>query len=369
MLSIFHTYPDLYNKLDFFSLGEYPAPARKLKRLGRAVGLNDLYLKDDGCIGTDYGGNKVRKLEFLLGNASKLKVKEILTFGYAGSNHALATTIYAKHLGIKCTSILLRQPNAQYVRDNLLMCHRSGGKMVHCNNPATFMVKTSHQILSYLTTSHQRPYIIPAGGSSILGVLGYVNAVYELKERILAGILPKPDVIYVAGGTMGTAAGLLLGSIATGLKCRINIIKTTESPMVNPWLVKILLKRTCLFLKSLEPSFPSCHFDKSDIKICKNHVGDGYACFTRQGMDAVNLMKRLEGILLEGTYTGKTVAAIIDDAKKGHLANKKVLFWNTFNTCQFGKLIKSIDYRQLPKALHGYFEREVQPLDKLHDRI
>lgn len=367
MLSLFHTYPDLYNKLNFISLGKYPAPVRKLKRLGRVLGLNDLYIKDDGCIGTHYGGNKVRKLEFLLGRASKLKAKEILTFGYAGSNHALATTIYAKHLGIKCTSILFGQPNAQYVRNNLLMCHQFGGELVHCKNPIILMSKTFHHLLSCLIKNNHLPYIIPAGGTSILSVIGYVNAVFELKEQIITGVLPEPDIIYVAGGTMGTAAGLILGSIAAGLNCHVNIIKVTKSPLISSRLIMILLKRTYRFLKSMESSFPGCSFDKSNIKINNNYVGSGYAYFTNQGMDAVDLMKSLEGLQLEGTYTGKTVAAVIDDAEKGCLANKKVLFWNTFNTCQFSDSTKSIDYRQLPETFHHYFEKAVQPFDRLYD--
>ena len=121
MLSIFRLFPELAEKLPYISLGEFPTPVFHLKKLGKQIGTDHLYLKQDGVSGTVYGGNKIRKLEFILGDALKKKAKSVLTFGYAGSNHALATSIYARQFGLESISILLKQPNAHYVRRNLLM--------------------------------------------------------------------------------------------------------------------------------------------------------------------------------------------------------------------------------------------------------
>jgi 1-aminocyclopropane-1-carboxylate deaminase/D-cysteine desulfhydrase-like pyridoxal-dependent ACC family enzyme len=101
-------------------LGELPTPVQQLSKLGKVIGTDQLYIKQDSLSGTPYGGNKVRKLEFLFGLALKNKVPEVMTFGCIGSNHALATAIYAKQLGIKCISILLPQPISYNLRKNIL---------------------------------------------------------------------------------------------------------------------------------------------------------------------------------------------------------------------------------------------------------
>ena len=121
MVEIFKYYPKLEANLRYISLGEFPTPIKKLPTLGKELGINNLYLKQDNLSGKSYGGNKVRKLEFILGDILCAGKKEILTFGAAGSNHALATAVYAQRLGLKCISILLPQPITSYTRRNLLM--------------------------------------------------------------------------------------------------------------------------------------------------------------------------------------------------------------------------------------------------------
>jgi len=120
MIPLFKQYPSLKEKLPYAQLGEFPTPILRLNQLGKEVGAEQLYIKNDGVSGLDYGGNKIRKLEFIMGEALRKNAKAVLTFGFAGSNHALATAVYAHKLGLQCISILLAQPNAQYLRKNLL---------------------------------------------------------------------------------------------------------------------------------------------------------------------------------------------------------------------------------------------------------
>ena len=116
MIELFKNYPLLKEKLPYISLGNFPTPVEKLEKMGSKLGLDNLYIKRDDISGTTYGGNKVRKLEFVLGQALKSGVKEVMTFGFAGSNHALATAVYANKLGLRSISMLFPQPNAYYVR-------------------------------------------------------------------------------------------------------------------------------------------------------------------------------------------------------------------------------------------------------------
>ncbi|MHB9029110.1 MAG: pyridoxal-phosphate dependent enzyme, partial [Candidatus Latescibacterota bacterium] len=124
MLSLFRAYPLLGEKLPYISLGEFPTPAEELHHLGAVSGIGRLYIKRDDLSGNLYGGNKVRKLEFLLGEAVREGAKEVMTFGAAGSNHALAAAVYARQAGLRGILMLRPQPTARYVRKNLLR-HRA----------------------------------------------------------------------------------------------------------------------------------------------------------------------------------------------------------------------------------------------------
>ncbi len=215
MIPLFQHYPLLAHKLPYVALGVFPTPVQKLDQLGQQLGLDNLFIKRDDLSGKIYGGNKIRKLEFILGKAIRTKAGEVLTFGAAGSNHALATAIYADQLGLKSISMLASQPNASYIRRNLLMSYHYGAELHLIPNipfiPLVANPAVLYQLLRHRLKRGQFPMIVPMGGSSPLGAVGFVNAAFELQEQILKGEISEPDYIYVASGSMGTAAGLILG--------------------------------------------------------------------------------------------------------------------------------------------------------------
>lgn len=200
MIPLFKQYPQLGEKLPYISLGEFPTPVQELQRLGMELGVGHLYIKRDDLSGRLYGGNKPRKLEFILGDVLRSGVKEVITFGGAGSNHALATAIYARQAGLKSISMLMQPPNARYVRRNLLMSHCCGAELHSCgarlesvwNMPLVYLA-TIYQLLRCRLKSGYFPKLIPPGGSSPLGVIGFVNAALELKEQIANGDMLEPD--------------------------------------------------------------------------------------------------------------------------------------------------------------------------------
>jgi 1-aminocyclopropane-1-carboxylate deaminase/D-cysteine desulfhydrase-like pyridoxal-dependent ACC family enzyme len=124
-----------------------------------------------------------------------------------------------------------------------------------------------------------------------------------------------------------------------------------------------LIDRTSSLIRSLDASFPIFEFSEYDIDIRNDYFGKQYALFTKEGMEAVSLIKNLEEINLEGTYTGKTLAALINDAKNRRLESSTILFWNTLNSIDFSDTISNLDYHDLPRCFHRYFEKAVQPLD------
>lgn len=364
MIKLFKYYSHLKDKLPYVPLGDYPTPIQKLDRLGKEIDIAEFYIKRDDLSGKLYGGNKIRKLEFLLGQALRTGAKEVLTFGSAGSNHALATAIYAKQIGLKSISLLIPQTNAHYVRSNLLMSHYSSAELHHYRNMRFLLLGNIYQRLRHRLKSGKFPKIIPLGGSSPLGNIGYINAAFELRQQIMEGKMPEPDFIYVALGTMGTAVGLMLGLKAAKLKTRVISVLVADETFINLNKMSSLFSKTNALVHTLDPSFPKYEFSIKEQHLRRGFYGRGYASFTKEAINAIERIEKSEGIKLDGTYTGKALAALIADGEKQCLKDKVVLFWHTCNSKDLSNVVSTVDYRQLPRSFHRYFEKEVQPLDR-----
>ncbi|HOZ49691.1 MAG TPA: pyridoxal-phosphate dependent enzyme [Candidatus Hydrogenedentes bacterium] len=361
-MALFERFPALAARLPHVALGQFPTPVERLDALGASQDMAGLYVKRDDVSGPVYGGNKIRKLEFLFGRALERRAKAVMTFGCAGSNHALATAVYARSLGLRSISILIPQTNAAYVRRNLLFGHHVGAELRHFSGPRNASVGSMLEIARSLLTSGRRPFIIPMGGSSPLGTVGFVGAGLELAGQVAEGVLPAPDALYVAMGTMGTAAGIALGLRAAGLDTRVVPVRVVPTFVAHAGAFVKLFRKTNALLRNLDPTFPDCAIAEDEVGMRDEFFGEGYARFTEVGMAAVR-RARAAGIHLEGTYTGKTFAALLRDAESGALRGKNVVFWNTSNSRDFSAAIEGIDYHDLPAGLHPYFEKPCQPLD------
>lgn len=365
MIPLFQHFPGLEDKLPYVSLCQLPTPVKKLDILGQTLNLEHLYIKQDGLTAAPFGGNKIRKLEFLLGNALRKGAEEIFTFGYAGSNHALATAIYAKQLGLKSVSMLIPQPNAHYVRRNLLTSHYNDVEFHQYPNKRLLAWGARYQKWLHKRKKGKPPYIIPPGGSSPLGATGFVNAACELNQQIKDNEIPEPDIIFVPLGSAGTFVGLQIGIKILGLKSKLIPVRVVDRQFLKKQMVVDLFSQTVDLLHSSDLSFPRLNTAgmAHELEIREHYLGDGYAQFTIKGLEAIDFFKETENIQLDGTYTGKAAAALIDDAQAGWLKDKKVLFWNTLNAFDLSSFTKEVDYHQLPKSFHRYFEQPVQPLD------
>jgi 1-aminocyclopropane-1-carboxylate deaminase/D-cysteine desulfhydrase-like pyridoxal-dependent ACC family enzyme len=323
-----------------------------------------IYVKRDDLSGRPYGGNKVRKLAFLLGHAMETGAKAVLTFGAAGSNHALATAIYARQHGLDAISMLGDQPNARSVRKNLLRHLAAGADIRYAPDRLSMARHTREYLFAYRRRDGVFPYVIPSGGSSPLGAAGFVDAAFELRRQIEAGLLPEPDLIYVASGTMGTAIGLLAGVLAAGLKTRIMAVRVTPAPFSDPGRGQLLFHATNRLLHETDPAFPLPDWPEDRFILRDEFFGGEYGRHTPASVKAVEAASAHAGLHLEGTYTGKTFAALLSDLREGMLRNKTALFWNTYNSRDLSSAVSGMDYRQLPAPFHRYFETEAQPLDR-----
>lgn len=363
MNSLFAAYPRLAETLPYTPLGDFPTPVMPLANLAELIGVAGLYVKRDDLSAALYGGNKVRKLEFLLGQALRDGRKWVLTFGAAGSNHALATALYAREAGLKSISMLIPQPNAHYVRRNLLMSHRAGAELHHSGGMASIVFASLFQYLRHAARDRRFPMLIPPGGTSPIGMVGFVAAGLELRQQIEDGVLPEPDRLYAASGTMGTVIGLLLGVAAAGLRTRVVAVRVTQPQFTSMHKARRLFAAANALLHRADASFPRLAFPEDRLEFRHEFYGGEYARYTQEGMRAVGLVHDVEGLRLEGTYTGKTLAAVIADARSGVLQDKTALFWNTYNSRDLSGAIADVNYHDLPRALHRYFEEDVQPLD------
>jgi 1-aminocyclopropane-1-carboxylate deaminase/D-cysteine desulfhydrase-like pyridoxal-dependent ACC family enzyme len=361
-LALAEPYPTLAESLPTVALGEWPTPLQAADGgvlPGECAGL---WLKRDDRCATPYGGNKVRKLEFLLADALARGRESVFTFGVAGSNHALATAVYASQFGLEAHLLLTPQSNSSFVGRNLLFGRWAGARQVHCETEAD-ATRTARILELRGRGTRPAPYRVPGGGSSPLGAVGFVNAGLELAAQVRAGVMPEPDDLYVALGTMGTAAGLALGLAVAGLRTRLVLVRVVRPDIASPERFRALYHGAARLLHEKDPRFPLAALDRSRIEIRHEFIGPGYARFTEEGMAALALARRAFGIDLEGTYTGKAFAAVLADLASGRLAGRNVLFWNTYNGQPVPPAALAMDYHELPAPFHRYFETPFQRLD------
>jgi D-cysteine desulfhydrase len=197
-----------------------------------------------------------------------------------------------------------------------------------------------------------------------LGAIGYVNAAFELAAQVRAGLLREPDVIYVPMGSMGTCAGLALGLEAVGLRSRVFAVRVIERRWAGVAGLRKLLDGTAALLRKCEPGFPDLAGARDRLVVRDEFLGDGYAHFTRKGVAAAELLYGEAGIVMNGSYSAKAFAAMLDDAAQSRMGDKTVLFWNTYNSRDVAGFAAGVDHRHLTGAFVRYFEDDVQPLDR-----
>ncbi|MBI3544266.1 MAG: pyridoxal-phosphate dependent enzyme [Deltaproteobacteria bacterium] len=299
-----------------------PTPVR---RLARAFADTEVWLKDDSSTNPAYGGNKPRKLEYLIARA-KAKGQEVVTFGFESSNHAVASALHCSRFGVPCHLVLVRGPAGLSPADEILkerklaLVRRLAASIETVDDyKHAARVGTKRWLFGF-----GKILLIPPGGSNGLGTLGYVRAALELAEQVERGELPMPGTIFLPLGTGGTVTGLAVGLAALGLSTRVVAAKVVPGAVNELPRLRWLARR----VGKLVPELPRPSLSLANVAIDALALGAGYGAPTGEGLRAIETAGATEGLALESTYSGKALASLV--RMKGDVKGP-LLFWLTYS--------------------------------------
>jgi L-cysteate sulfo-lyase len=307
-------------------LAHLPTPLERLDRLSRELGGPTIWIKRDDCTGLSTGGNKTRKLEFLMAEAQAMGADTVMTQGATQSNHARQTAAFAARLGMACHILLEDRTgsnNANYNSNgNVLLDHLHGATTAKYAG-GTDMHAQMETDAEPLRAAGRKVYIIPGGGSNPTGALGYVNCAFELLGQANDRAL-KIDHILTATGSAGTQAGMIVGLKATNagiplLGIGVRAPQEKQEASVFALAVKTAEKLGC-------PEVVT----RGDVRADCSYVGAGYGIPGADTLEAIRMFAELEGILLDPVYSGKGAAGLIDYCRKGRFRKgERVVFLHT----------------------------------------
>lgn len=304
-------------------LANLPTPIEKLTRLSEDWGGPEIYIKRDDLTGSALSGNKVRKLEFSIAEALDQKADTLITCGGVQSNHARATAFAAARMGMQAYLVLRGKP--EEVSDGNIFLDRLVGVEFQ------FITKEEYEsvdnimvdVAERLRKKGQKPYIIPEGASNEIGYFGYIRAAEEITQQ-LGKMKLDVDYIIVATGSGGTLGGLILGQQFFNLKARpIGINVCDDAQHFQDRILEVFQRMIAKYQWNLD-------ITKEDIELIDGYVGEGYAISSRPEMEFIAEVARLEGIVLEPVYTGKTMFGLRDQIRQGKFRKgEKILFIHT----------------------------------------
>lgn len=306
-------------------LGHLPTPLEPLERLGEALGGPRIWVKRDDCTGVALGGNKVRKLEYLLAAAIADGARTVITVGAVQSNHARQTAALAARIGMRCVLVLVRmvprRDETYETGGNVRLDHLFGAE-VHIVDDAEDARHRIGQLREEIEARGETAAFIPMGGSSAIGALGYVDAASEFTRQCeQAGLQPARVVVGSSSG--GTVAGLLLGFGITGAGTRIHAVAVSSGAQTTRNGIEAIAGETALLLPVEPPS-------TANLDVDDRQLGPGYGQPTEASQEALDLTARTEGIILDPVYTAKAMAGLIELARSGRFSPDDCLvFWHT----------------------------------------
>lgn len=351
--ALFRRFPALAARIPHRPFLTGPTPVVPLP----LAGARELYVKrDDHCCPL-YGGNKPRKLEFVIGRALARRARRLVTTGGIGTHHGLATTILGRAAGLATTLVLVDQPVTPEVCESLRLFTAYGAEVIHGRNVAG-VARRGALVLVRAWLRGERPFPVWTGGSGPVGNAGFVSAGLELAEQVRAGALPAPALAFLPVGSGGTFAGLVLGLRLGGLATRVVGVLVTDILPPSPASLARMARATLARLRSADPSVPSLRLDAADFELALGQLGPGYGAATDAAREALAVAGDA-GLRLETTYTAKCFAEVLARARRGALGGGPALFWNTFNGVDVkARAPGPPRLEALPPSLRALVERE-----------
>ena len=323
---LYRRFPELVDSLPYIRLGEAPTPVRKLEDLGTR---NRIWLKDEGVYGFGgWGGNKVRKLEWIIPDVIARKSKRIITTGGLGTNWGLATALYAKQFGIETAVALIDQPVDDHVRAQLGRLERSGATLHFTRNKLRTAAAAPFLMLRNIRGG-RLPYYLPPGGSSPVGAVGYVEVGLELGAQVAAGEIPEPAHVVAPVGSGGTVAGLLLGLQLAGLNTGVVAVVVNDTLPLGSREIRDLAGRTETLLRRRGAKFDDVDLDSAELTVTREYLGPGYGYATAEGRAAQRVGTEY-GIPLDPVYTAKAFAGLLEIDAKSRGDDRPIVMLDTF---------------------------------------
>ena len=310
----------LTDRLPRIRLAYLPTPLEELPRLTKALGGPRLYIKRDDQTGLAGGGNKARKLEFSVAEALRQGADTLITLGGVQSNHCRQTAAAAARCGLRCI-VVLRGHAPATSNGNLLLDYLLGAQVVFSGDRTREAV--AEDVAKEQRAAGHRPHLIPVGASNEIGAVGFVAAIEELDSQLKEQRLNVDHVVF-ASSSFGTQAGLCVGAKAIGFAPQIAAIAIDSSRAELQAGVAALADATTRRL-GLKLTFTPDEFVAYD-----GYLGAGYAIMGDPEKEAISLVARTEGILLDPVYTGRAMAGLIDLIRKGEFGkDETIVFWHT----------------------------------------
>ena len=307
----------------YFNLGFFPTPIEELKNLSKLFPGHRIFIKRDDQTGLATGGNKTRKLEYFIQDALDQNCDTIITAGAQQSNHCRQTAAAAAKAGLNCNLVLGGNKPIEFT-GNLLINKILGAELHFMGENRKGEDISS--IAESLKNKGKQPYIIPYGGSNSIGALGYVRAIKELQDQLKLTKLGF-DYIFFASSSGGTHAGMLMGKAIYQLKSELIGIQIDKNETNGLTLEQNILK--IINESKGRIKTPNIHSLK-EIHLLDNYEKPGYGVLTLNEQNAIILMARKEGILLDPVYTGRAFYGLIDQIEKQNLKkDSSILFWHT----------------------------------------
>ena len=347
-LPLFQQFPALEKSIPWIPLANLPTAVQPFNTPEQSgMPTSNLWIKRDDKSNELYGGNKVRKLEFVLAQALQQGKTKLLTFGAIGTNHGVATALFCQKYGIKCKVLLFDQPVTNTVQNNLKL-------MQYCDASLEYKGSLFRTVLHFYRArllGKRDTYYLFAGGSNLDGCIGFVNAAFELKQQIEQNLIPEPNDIYCPVGSNATVAGLTLGCKLAGLKSRVVGIRVAPAylgifPVCTRGAIHSLMASTYKYLKQQDGSIPAIKLP--NINLQEQYYGAGYGHPLQAGNEATELFARA-GITLEPTYTAKTAAAVLRQCTEQPA--RTILYWHTYNSADMCELLAQADVECLSADL------------------
>lgn len=285
-------------------LGQFPTPVQP------ALGL---WVKREDQSGARYGGNKVRKLRWILPEVRR-RGGDLLTLGATGSHHLLACCLHGNAHGVRTHALVFPQPETTHVRRNFAVLEREATSVWCASREAGLPWQALQASRAVRAERGHWPMFVWAGGSTALGSLGWVEGGLELGRQVAGGECPEPDALYVALGSGGTVAGLLVGLELAGLETRVHAVRVVDRLFANRTIVLALARRTAALIAA--HGGPQVRVAPDRLVVEHVWFGGGYGVETPAGSEALE-RGRDAGLAVEPTYTAKTLAAALAGAKDG----------------------------------------------------